>query len=266
MQDIQNTIGNYKFKINKVGVQNLIAPFRLVNRSGQVMSSIGSFSLGVSLRENIKGINMSRLSVILNKLDEENWTVKNMYKDMKEVLVQIARELESEDSFMDIEFPFICRKKAPVTGQEGIMDYKCRIRSELHKGTAAEDYKLTLVVEVPVTTLCPCSKAISQYSAHNQRGYVEVWALISESMNIKEIIEMVEAVGSCELYPVLKRPDEKFVTEKAYENPRFVEDIVRLAAEKLYEDQRVLSFKVSSKHQESIHAHDAIAVIEVDKR
>jgi GTP cyclohydrolase I len=167
-----------------------------------------------------------------------------------------------------MEFDYFIKKKAPVSGFEGTMPYKCRFEASLNNilENGTSDYDFILTVEVPVTTLCPCSKEISKASAHNQRGYVNVSLRYSEIVWIEDVIEMVEAVSSCELYPILKRVDEKYVTEKAYENPRFVEDMVRMAAERLYEDERVNWFRVSSRHQESIHPHDAYASFEKWKK
>ncbi|WP_026884596.1 GTP cyclohydrolase FolE2 [Clostridium akagii] len=263
MEDIQNQKGNFEFNINKVGVENIEYPLRIGKKDGEIISTIGNFSMAVSLEKNLKGINMSRLPIILSQLYNDKFYIKNYKDDIKFVLDEICERLQSKDSYLDIDFKYFLTKTAPVSKFQGLMPYKCKIKSKFNKIT--DEFDLILYVEVPVTTLCPCSKAISEYSAHNQRGYVIVEIRYNEEVFIEDIISIVEASASCELYPILKRVDEKYVTEKAYENPRFVEDIVRLTAKELNENHKIIWFKVSSHNQESIHPHDAFATIEVTK-
>lgn len=263
MEDIQNKKGDFDFKIDKVGVENIQHPFYIKKKDGNVIETIGNFSMSVSLEKYLKGINMSRLPIILSELYRDEWKVENYKEDTEFVLKKICEKLESKDSYFDIKFKYFLAKSAPVSKFEGLMPYECKIESALNK--EKDKFDMILTVEVPITTLCPCSKAISEYSAHNQRGYVVVSVRYNEEIHIEDIISMIEEVGSCELYPILKRIDEKYVTEKAYENPRFVEDIVRLAAKKLYDNNNITWFKISSHHQESIHPHDAYAVIEITK-
>ena len=268
MMDIQNTSGDYGFKINKVGVTDIKYPITIKSREDRLITTVGSFSMYVSLDRNLKGTNMSRLPIILSELNDNNWVLKELRQDIKTLLETMLLRMNSDDGYIELLFDFFTKKKAPVSDFIGMMPYKCKIKASLHRNKdedAERKYDFVLIVEVPITTLCPCSKAISENSAHSQRGYVQVSLRADNFIFIEEIIEVVEAESSCEVYPILKRIDEKYVTEKAYKNPRFVEDIVRLIAEKLYTDNRVNWFKVSSRHQESIHPHDAMAEIEINK-
>lgn len=264
MKDIQNIKGDFKYKINKVGVNNVLHPVTIKTKEEKLVSTVGIFTLAVSLDSELKGINMSRLPVLLAELSDSKW----VFEDLRDILDAMRVRMGSTDAYMDVEFDYFLKKKAPVSGFEGLMPYRCKIEAALNSGdiAASQDlFDFILSVEVPITTLCPCSKEISDFSAHNQRGYVQVSVRYNTFVWIEDIINMVEAISSCEIYPILKRADEKFVTEKAYENPRFVEDIVRLAAERLNADSRIDWFRVNSRHQESIHPHDAFAQIEVWK-
>ena len=264
MVDIQNTKGDYKYKINNVGISNVLYPIIIKNKKGMSVPTVGKISMSVSLEHDIKGINMSRLPILLSEFGENTWELGDIKKDVKAFMLAMVKKMESKDAYLEMEFDFFLKKKAPVSDFQGMMPYKCKINGNLHLEPSTE-YDFILSVEVPITTLCPCSKAISKYSAHNQRGYVQVSLRYSDLMYIEDIIELVEACASCDIYPILKRIDEKYVTEKAYENPRFVEDMVRMVAEKLNADTRVSWFVISSRHQESIHTHDAFATIEITK-
>ncbi|OCL28088.1 GTP cyclohydrolase [Orenia metallireducens] len=258
MKDVQNIKGNYKFAINRVGVNNLTHPIRIKAKSGAVVTTVGDFSLAVNLSKSLKGINMSRLLQLLSELNRGRFTIGDFKEDILKVLEEIKTRMESDNAYFEVDFDYFIEKKAPVSEYSGIAPYKCRIEGSLKDS----QYDLILTVEVPITTLCPCSKEISNYSAHNQRGYVKTSIRYKDLIYLEDIIKLVEEVGSCEIYPILKRVDEKYVTEKAYENPRFVEDIVRLVAEKLEAESKVTWFRVSSRHQESIHSHDAYAMLE----
>lgn len=261
MQDIQNTIGNYKFKINKVGVSNVINPLNIRKKDNSILCTVGNFSLSVSLEKDIKGINMSRLTQLLSEITYNGFVLENYKEDTKNLLLQICDRLESKDAFINFKYTYFVDKIAPVSKFKGIMNYDVEIDGNYCNGK----YDYTLKVNIPITTLCPCSKAISEYSAHNQRGIVEVYVKVKEDLKVEDLILAIESVGSCDLYPVLKRPDEKYVTERAYENPKFVEDIVREVAEVLYNDENITYFKVKSTHAESIHPHDAFGEIEIQK-
>lgn len=265
MLDVQNIKGDYKYKIDKVGITNVLYPIILKNKKGMSVSTVGNLSMSVSLEQNLKGTNMSRLPILLSEFGENAWVLEDIKEDVKMLMLAMVKKMESKDGYLEMEFEFFLKKKAPVSHFKGIMPYKCKINGSLHLEPSIE-YDYIISVEVPVTTLCPCSKAISEYSAHNQRGYVQVSIRDNDLIYIEDIIEMVESCASCEIYPILKRADEKYVTEKAYENPRFVEDMVRRVAEKLQQDNRVSWFSISSRHQESIHTHDAFASIEITKK
>ena len=264
MLDIQNAKGDYKYKIDKVGISNVVYPIIVKNKEGMSISTVGNLSMSVSLERDLKGANLSRLPILLSEFGENTWELCDIKEDIRILMLAMVEKMESKDGYLEMEFDFFLKKKAPISEFQGIMPYKCKINGSLHLEPST-GYDFILSVEVPVTTLCPCSKAISQYSAHNQRGYVQVSLRYSDLMHIEDIIEVVESCASCEIYPILKRIDEKYVTEKAYENPRFVEDMVRMVAEKLHEDNRVSWFSISSRHQESIHTHDAFATIEITK-
>ncbi len=210
----------------------------------------------VFLPHNFKGTHMSRFVQILNKHEREI-TVES-FKDM---LVEMAGRLESEAGHIEMSFPFFVNKKAPVTGVKSLMDYQVTLIGEIKNGVPA----MFIKVVVPVTSLCPCSKEISDYGAHNQRSHVTVSVRTRDFVWIEELIELVEKEASCELFGLLKRPDEKYVTERAYNNPKFVEDMVRDVARRLNADDRIGAYVVESENFESIHNHSAYALIEHDK-
>jgi GTP cyclohydrolase IB len=266
MKDIQNTIGDFKYMINKVGVCNLIHPIR-VQEDENISNTVGTFSLNVSLDKNLKGINMSRLPIVLTEVYNDNLIFSSYKIQVRDILEDIRKRMDSKDAFFEVDFDYFFNKKSPVSKYEGLMSVKCNFNGSLIETDQMEDaYDFILTIEVPITTLCPCSKEISSYSAHNQRGYVNVSLKYNSLFFIKDIVKVIEDSASSEVFPILKRIDEKYVTEKAYENPRFVEDIVRLIADNLYHDERIEWFKISSRHLESIHPHDAIATIEIDKK
>ncbi|MHC1683778.1 MAG: GTP cyclohydrolase FolE2 [Clostridiaceae bacterium] len=261
MQDIQNTLGNYNFKINKVGVSNVINPISIRKKDNTILNTVGNFSLSVSLENDLKGINMSRLTQLLSDITYNNFVLEDYKEDTKNILLQLCDKLESKDAFLNVKYTYFIDKVAPVSKVKGIMNYDV----EIDGSYCNNKYDYTLKVNIPITTLCPCSKAISEYSAHNQRGIVEIYIKVKENVKIEDLIEEIESIGSCDLYPILKRPDEKYVTERAYENPKFVEDIVRDVAQVLYNDDNITYFKVKSTHAESIHPHDAFGEIEIQK-
>ena len=258
MKDVQNMKGDYKFGINEVGVDNIKYPLRIKSKSGEVISTVGNYSLGVNLEKELKGIHMSRLPQLLAELHAEDWILDDFKADICDILEQMQERMQTNNACLELEFDYFLTKEAPISKQEGLMNYPCQIKASLKE----DNYDFFLSVEVPVTSLCPCSKEISEYSAHNQRGYTEVTVSYDNLLRVEELIDIVESVASCEVYSVLKRVDEKEVTERAYENPRFVEDMVRLVAEKLSVEEKIDWFRVSSRHQESIHPHDAYAVLE----
>jgi GTP cyclohydrolase I len=199
---------------------------------------------------------MSRFVEILNNHEREIGIAS-----FKEMLTEMSERLESEAGHIEMRFPFFVNKKAPVTGVESLLDYEVTLIGEIrHKQPSLE-----IKVVVPVTSLCPCSKEIAAYGAHNQRSHVTVQVRARGELWIEEIIELVEQEASSELFGLLKRPDEKFVTERAYNNPKFVEDVVRDVAKRLNEDERIICYVVEAENFESIHNHSAYALIEWDK-
>ena len=182
-------------------------------------------------------------------------------ESFRAMLGTMTSRLEADTGHIEMSFPFFIMKRAPISGVESLMDYQAKLIGEHHEGKT----KTWVQVEVPVTSLCPCSKKISDYGAHNQRSHVTITVRLRSHMWIEELIEIAESEASCELYGILKRPDEKYVTERAYDNPKFVEDMVRDVATRLNEDERVAAYVVESENFESIHNHSAYALIEHDK-
>jgi GTP cyclohydrolase I len=255
LPDIQNTSDKRNIAIDKVGVRGVQYPIVVLDRANERQHTIGNFTLTVHLPEHFKGTHMSRFLEVLNEQHREVTVhgIPNMLKSLRE-------RLTSESAHIEVTFPFFMEKAAPVTGKTGMMPYTCGFIAE---SNGREDFIMT--VEAPVTTLCPCSKEISARGAHNQRGIVSVKVRTRDHVWLEELIEMIEASASCALFPVLKRPDEKWVTEHAFDNPRFVEDMVREVAMAFDKDERITWYAVEVENQESIHAHNAYAFLERSK-
>jgi GTP cyclohydrolase I len=256
MEDVQSSNDTRQIPINKVGIKDIRHPVRVADRTGGEQHTIANFNMYVNLPHNFKGTHMSRFVEILNNHEREI-SVKS-FKDMMEEMTQ---RLEATSGHIEMSFPYFVNKKAPVSGVESLMDYDVTFIGDYIEG----NNQMTLKVLVPVTSLCPCSKKISDYGAHNQRSHVTVTAKIKDFVWIEEIIDLVEKEASCELYGLLKRPDEKNITERAYDNPKFVEDMVRDVAARLNADDRIVSYIAESENFESIHNHSAYALIERDK-
>lgn len=255
--DVQQSKDTREIAIDKVGIKDIRHPVRVRDRSGGEQHTVASFNMYVDLPKHFKGTHMSRFVNILNQHEREI-TVKS-FKDM---LHEVTEQLEAESGHIEMTFPYFVNKKAPVSGVESLMDYEVSFNG----AKMGEDICLNIKVVVPVTSLCPCSKKISDYGAHNQRSHVTVDVCTKDFIWIEEIIDLVEKEASCELYGLLKRPDEKHVTERAYDNPKFVEDMVRDVAARLNADDRILTYVVESENFESIHNHSAYALIQRDKR
>ena len=254
--DVQSSADTRQIPINKVGIKSIRHPVRVADRTGGEQHTIASFNMYVNLPHNFKGTHMSRFVEILNQHEREI-TVKS-FKDM---LHEMVERLEAESGHIEMAFPYFVNKAAPISGVRSLMDYDVTFIGEIHDGRPITWVK----VLIPVTSLCPCSKKISDYGAHNQRSHVTVNARLKEFVWIEELIDLVEDEASCELYGLLKRPDEKHVTERAYDNPKFVEDMVRDVAVRLNNDPRISAYVVESENFESIHNHSAYALIEKDK-
>ncbi|WP_455204684.1 GTP cyclohydrolase FolE2 [Kaarinaea lacus] len=251
--DVQNSADTRHLPINKVGIKDIRHPVRVQDRSGGEQHTIAVFNMYVDLPHNFKGTHMSRFVEILNQHEREI-----SVKSFKVMLAEMTERLEAQTGHIEMTFPYFVNKKAPVSGVESLMDYEVSFLGEI----SGNKHRTLLKVVVPVTSLCPCSKKISEYGAHNQRSHVTITVHTKDFVWIEEIIDVVENMASCELYGLLKRPDEKHVTERAYDNPKFVEDIVRDIAVKLNADKRIHGYIVESENFESIHNHSAYAMIE----
>jgi GTP cyclohydrolase I len=254
--DVQSDRDSRKLAIDKVGIKAIRHPVKIQERLGGVQHTIALFNMYVGLPHHFKGTHMSRFVEIL-EAHEREITVETFQVMLREMV----EKLEAEEGSIEMSFPYFIEKKAPVSGVKSLMDYEVTFTGEVRKGRQ----RFTMKVVVPVTSLCPCSKSISERGAHNQRSHVTVTARTNDFVWIEEIVDIVEKQGSSELYGLLKRPDEKFVTERAYDNPKFVEDLVRDVAAALNQDERVLAYVVESENFESIHNHSAYALIQRDK-
>lgn len=253
LHDEQNTRDTRELPIDKVGVRGLRFPIQVRDRAHAVQNTIATIGMFVDLPMEFKGTHMSRFVEVLNSHGEMIHV-----ENIPDLLSSMQQRLNANTSHLEIEFPYFITKKAPVTEREGLMDYNVRFEAN---ATGTEiDFVMTL--RVPVATLCPCSKAISEYGAHNQRGEVTVAIRSSETVWIEDLIALVEESASCELYSLLKRPDEKAVTERAYENPVFVEDLVRNIVLRLKAHEHITWYRVEAENFESIHNHNAYACIE----
>ncbi len=256
IEDVQSSRDTRQIPINKVGIKDIRHPVRVRDRSAGEQHTIACFNMYVNLPHNFKGTHMSRFVEILNRHEREI-----SVESFREMLHEMAERLEAASGHIEMSFPYFINKTAPVSGVQSLMDYDVTFIGEVHDGVD----EMTIKVLVPVTSLCPCSKKIADRGAHNQRSHVTVTARIRDFVWIEELIEMVEEEASCELYGLLKRPDEKLVTERAYDNPKFVEDMVRDVAARLNADDRIAAYIVESENFESIHNHSAYALIERDK-
>jgi GTP cyclohydrolase I len=256
--DVQSQPGFNEIDIDKVGVCDVSYPIEVLDKKDQKQSTTARINMYVDLPHQFKGTHMSRFIEILNQYRGEI-TIRNM----GEILREIARSLEAKSAHMELAFKYFVEKEAPVSKSRSLMGYDCRFIGAYVEGDS-EDFILEVIV--PVMNLCPCSKEISQTAAHNQRSEVTIQLRFSDFVWIEDIVALVESSASSDLYALLKRPDERYVAERAYENPRFVEDIVRIIADEFMKDDKVTWFSVRSINFESIHNHNAYAFIERDKR
>lgn len=260
MPDVQNRPDERQIALDQVGVADLLYPIAVFDRDNQEQAVTARLSMSVSLPHHFKGTHMSRFLEVLNDHRGE-FTMRTL----PDILHQLKSRLEAEVAQIDVRFIYFLERKAPVSGAESLMGYECGFVGE--SNGVSDDF--VLAVTVPITSLCPCSKDISDYGAHNQRGQISIEVRSRRDENklpeliwIEELIEVAEASGSAPLYPLLKRPDERHVTMQAYDNPAFVEDIVRNVATRLQGDDRVAWFNVTATNFESIHNHNAFARVE----
>ena len=256
IDDVQGRPDTRRIPIDRVGIKDIYHPVRVKVRSGGEQHTIANFNMYVHLPHNFKGTHMSRFVEILNEHEQEI-----SVESFNAMLAQMTERLDSKAGHLEMTFPYFIMKKAPVTGVQSLLDYRATLAGELKDGRV----ETWLKVVVPVTSLCPCSKKISDYGAHNQRSHVTIRVRIAEHVWLEDLIDIAEQEASCELFGILKRPDEKFVTERAYDNPKFVEDIVRDVAVRLNADDRVRAYVLETENFESIHNHSAYARVELDK-
>lgn len=254
--DVQGHADTRRLPINKVGIKDIYHPIKVKDRSRGEQHTVANFNMYVNLPHDFKGTHMSRFVDILNRHEREI-----SVDSFGQMLEEMTEYLDATAGHIEMTFPYFVMKKAPVSGIESLMDYRATIFGEHRDGKT----DVWLKVVVAATSLCPCSKAISDYGAHNQRSHITITAKIAEHMWLEELIEIAEKEASSEVYGLLKRPDEKYVTERAYDNPKFVEDLVRDVAVALNKDARVRAYVVESENFESIHNHSAYAMIEHDK-
>lgn len=256
LPDVQGERDARRVPIDKVGVKQIRYPITLAMPDGGSQSTVADINMYVSLPGERKGTHMSRFLEVLNEFSTD------LRPDRIIELCRVLRDrLDARDAHVEMEFSYFIEKAAPVTGRTGLMDYHVGFTCE---SNGSDDFILS--VSAPATSLCPCSKEISAYGAHNQRCEISADIRTNEPMWIEEVVALLEASASCEVYPVLKRPDEKHVTERAFERPKFVEDIVRDLAIAFEDEKRIDWFHLRSENFESIHGHNAYAEITRDKR
>jgi len=258
MPDVQGASDDRMVAIDRVGVKEVVYPMRLATRDGGEQTAVATISMYVGLPQEKKGTHMSRFLEVLN----EHSCKPFCPEDIPGITKAIKERLHASEAHFEASFTYFIEKPAPVTGQKGLMNYE--VTFACTADDKQEDFVMT--VAAPATSLCPCSKEISEYGAHNQRCRIEAAVRTEGFMWIEDLVEQLESAASHPVYAVLKRPDEKYVTEKAFENPKFVEDIIRDLAITLNKDDRVVQYAISSENFESIHSHNAYAEIERDKR
>ena len=251
--DVQGSPDLRRIPIDKVGIKGIRHPVRVLDRSVGRQETVATFNMYVDLPQDFKGTHMSRFVQVL-----ENHEYEITVATFQRMLREMADLLEARSGHIEMTFPYFVRKAAPVSGVASLMDYDVTLIGAIRDG----DVRISTRVVVPVTSLCPCSKAISAYGAHNQRSHVTVHAHTRALVWIEELIDVVEHEASCQLFGLLKRPDEKFVTEYAYDNPKFVEDLVRDVAQRLDADPRIEGYSIEAENFESIHNHSAYARID----
>ena len=264
IEDVQSRPDVRMTPIDLVGVNDIKFPIVVSNKNGEKQHTVANLSMAVGLPHDVKGTHMSRFIEIINAYEGDI----NVHS-LNTILTVLKGRLNASKARIEASFPYFMKRTSPVSGAQALMDYECALAGEID-GTN-EDYILT--VKVPVTSLCPCSKEISDYGAHNQRGYLTIDVRSTLNSNgapmtiwIDDLVEVAENAASCPIYPLLKRPDERYITMKAFDNPVFVEDMVRDVATALKEDERVAWFSVRAENEESIHNHNAFAYLEWARR
>ena len=256
MPDLQKSFDARNIPIDKVGVKDIRYPIVVLDKCRSQQHTVARVNMYVDLPHHFKGTHMSRFIEILNQFHGE-FSIERM----DTILAEMKERLEATSAHLELDFPYFIEKRAPVSGARGLMEYQCRMLGSL--GTEKD---FILAVTVPVTSLCPCSKELSERGAHNQRSAVQVQIRYREHIWIEDLIDWVEGCASAPVYSLLKREDEKAVTEQAYDNPMFVEDIVRAVTERLRDNPEIVWFRVECENFESIHNHSAYALVEEERR
>ncbi|SLM32965.1 GTP cyclohydrolase folE2 [Desulfamplus magnetovallimortis] len=257
MIDIQKQRDYRNIPIDKVGIKELRYPIKVLDKQNGMQSTVAMINMYVNLPHQAKGTHMSRFVQMLHTFRSQV-----SLESITHILEDMKKTLEAQSSHIEITFPYFVEKRSPVTGSRGLMDYTCSIMGTSSSKGSEQNSDLMVKVGVPITSVCPCSREISDFGAHNQRGEVLVSTRFKKFIWIEDIINLVENAASCDVFSVLKREDEKHVTEHAYQNPKFVEDVVRDVAKVLIEDENITWFSVSAENFESIHNHSAYAYIE----
>ncbi len=249
LADVQSMADDRRIPLNRVGIKNIRYPITVLDKEKGRQQTVASINMYVNLPHQFKGTHMSRFVEILNEYRQEI-----NVRTFEMILSAMKERLDAQEAHLEIDFPYFIEKSAPVTKTRGLMEYGCGLH-----GSMTDHLDMMLIARVPVTTVCPCSKEISSYGAHNQRGEVRVWIRFDRFIWLEDVIRVVEECGSSEVYSVLKRPDEKFVTEFAYDHPMFVEDLVRGVYQGLKKIPEITWFAVEAENFESIHNHSAYA-------
>jgi len=255
MPDMQQSRDTRNIAIDKVGVKDIRYPIVVQDKHLEHQHTVARVNMFVDLPHHFKGTHMSRFIEVLNLYHGEI-SVENL----ETILTEMKRRLEAGRAHLELEFPYFIEKRAPASGARGLMEYQCRMI-----GSLGQQFDFVLEVSVPVTSLCPCSKEISERGAHNQRSLVNVQIRYMDHVWLEDLIEWVESCASAPVYSLLKREDEKAVTEQAYDNPMFVEDMVRAITEKLKSVPGITWFRVQCENFESIHNHSAYAQVEFNR-
>lgn len=248
--DIQNQADTRRITIDKVGVKGIRYPIVVADKDNKIQHTVADLDIYVELPHHKRGTHMSRFIEILNRYHKDSFI-----DNLESFLGDLKSSLVADAAYVDIQFPYFLNKHAPVSKISSLLSYDCYFNASYR-----EALELWIGVKVPVTTLCPCSKEISSYGAHNQRSLIDIRVCYKDFVWLEELIDIAEASCSCEIYPLLKRVDEKYVTEKAYDNPMFVEDIIRELSTKLDADPRIIDYLIASENYESIHNHSAYAL------
>lgn len=252
MIDLQDSIPKIQIPLNQVGIKGLKHPVTLIISNNEKISTFAEFNIYTDLSTKQRGAHMSRFAEILN---QKNWELS--VSSIKEFLLITKEKNNAKSSYVEINSHFFLPKTAPISKSKGLIDYKINFYAKLLN----DKFDITFKIKIPVTTLCPCSKEISKYGAHNQRTFITIHIKTNEDIFLKDIINISEKKASSEIYSILKRADEKYLSEKAYENPKFVEDIAREIANDFNKNKKFISYQIEVESLESIHNHSAYAMI-----